>query len=95
MEDKTKKYNIPQDETLEVAEPSISISPAFNPAQLEIIDMMSFVKSTQVLSQLKQSISDFFVKQAQDEIDRLWETGELNDDKIESFRQLHERTSYK
>ena len=63
----------------------------FNPAQLEIIDMMSFVKTQDSLLQLKQVISDFFVEKAQEEIDRLWDTG----DKVKSFRTLHERTPYK
>ena len=27
-------------------------------------------------------------------INRLWENGELNDERIESFRNLHERTPY-
>lgn len=66
----------------------------FNPAQLEIIDMMSFVKTQDSLHQLKQVISDFFVEKAQSEIDRLWETGELDESKVESFRNLHERTPY-
>lgn len=97
MEDKDKKYEVPQEEVLTAAEPAmVMTSPSvFNPAQLEIIDMMSFVKSSQTLSQLKQAISDFFVKQAQEEIDHLWETGDLNEDKVESFRHLHERTPYK
>lgn len=66
-----------------------------NPAQLEIIDMMSFVKTNDTLLQLKQIISDFFVGMAQQEIDKLWENGELNEQKVESFRKLHERTPYK
>lgn len=67
----------------------------FTPTQLEIIDMMSFVKQPETLDQLKQVISDFFAKQAQEEIDRLWDCGDLTDDKVESFRTLHERTPYK
>lgn len=66
-----------------------------NPAQLEILDMMSFVKSEETLNDLKQIISDYFARQAQEEINRLWETGELNKNKVESFRNLHERTPYK
>ena len=54
----------------------------FNPAQLQVLDMMS-------------AISDYFAKQAQKEIDRLWENGELNEEKVEKFYQLHERTPYK
>ena len=67
---------------------------SLNQAQLQILDMMSFVKSDKVLDDLKKVISDYFVRQAQDEINRLWETGELNETKVEGFRNLHERTPY-
>lgn len=40
-------------------------------------------------------VSDYFAKRAQDEIDRMWASGELTDEKLESFRTLHERTPYK
>lgn len=66
----------------------------FSPVQLEIIDMMSFVKTQDSFQQLKQAISDFFVQKAQLEIDRLWETGDLSEEKVEGFRRLHERTPY-
>ena len=66
-----------------------------NEAQLQILDMMSFIKSEETLNDLKKVISDFFAQQAQDEIDRLWENGELNEAKVEDFRKLHERTPYK
>lgn len=67
----------------------------FTPAQLEIIDMMSFAKTNETLAQLKQVISDFFLQQAQKEIDKMWESGEMTEEKLESFRYLHERTAYK
>ena len=66
-----------------------------NEAQLQILDMMSFIKSEETLNDLKKVISDFFAQQAQNEIDRLWENGELNEAKVEDFRKLHERTPYK
>lgn len=66
----------------------------FNQAQLDLLDMMSFVKSPHMLSELMQVISDYFAKQAEEEIDRLWEDGTLSEDKVESFRHLHERTPY-
>lgn len=66
----------------------------FNPAQLQLLEMMSFVKSEKALSDLKQVISDYFASQAQAEIDRLWDEGFLTEEKVESFRNLHERTSY-
>ena len=67
----------------------------FNPAQMQLLEMMSFVKSDRALNGLKQAISDYFATQAQEEIDRLWEKGALNEDKVEGFRNLHERTPYK
>ena len=63
----------------------------FNQAQLELLDMMSFVKSPMMLSELRQVVSDYFAKQVQEEIDRLWENGTLDEAKVESFRHLHER----
>lgn len=62
--------------------------------QMEILNLMSFIKSPETLLLLKQSISDFFAQKAEDELNRLWENGELNDERIESFRNLHERTLY-
>ena len=67
----------------------------FNPAQMQLLEMMSFVKSDKALDGLKQAISDYFAVQAQNEIDRLWNAGVLNEKKVEEFRQLHERTPYK
>lgn len=67
----------------------------FNQAQMQLLDMMSFVKTSEGLDRLNKALSDYFVRQAQEEIDHLWETGELNEEKVESFRHLHERTPYK
>ena len=70
-------------------------STVFNPAQLQLLEMLSFIKSNESLAELKQAISNHFADLAQREIDRLWENGELNESKVESFRNLHERTPYK
>ena len=69
-------------------------STVFNNAQMELLDMMSFVDTPEMLAQLKQAISDFFARRAEEEIDRLWETGALDEQKVENFRNLHERTLY-
>jgi len=69
-------------------------STVFNNAQMELLDMMSFVDTPEMLAQLKQAISDLFARRAEEEIDRLWETGALDEQKVENFRNLHERTPY-
>lgn len=66
----------------------------FNQAQLQLLDMMSFVKTPEALSDLNKAISDYFVKKADEEMSRMWDEGTLDKDKIESFRNLHERTPY-
>ena len=67
----------------------------FNNAQLEILNLMAYAKSNETLSDLKQAISDFFAQKVENEINLLWQNGELSDEKVESFRTLHERTPYK
>ena len=44
----------------------------FNQAQLELLDMMQWVKSPEVLAELKQVISDFFAKKGQEELDAMY-----------------------
>ncbi len=65
----------------------------FNQAQMQLLDLMSFVKLPEALDRLNKAISDYFAREAQKAIDRLWESGDLNEDKIEGFRRLHERKS--
>ena len=43
---------------------------------------------------MKKEISDYFVERADAELDRMWNEGTLNEERIESFRHLHERTPY-
>lgn len=69
-------------------------SATLNPAQMQILDMMSFVKTPEALKELNQVISDFFVQKADAEMEQMWEEGALNKERIESFRKLHERTPY-
>lgn len=65
-----------------------------NDAQLELLKMMSFFSTPEALGDLKQAISNYFAKKAEDEIDRLWKNGTLTEAKVEGFRSLHERTPY-
>ena len=67
----------------------------FNQAQLELLDMMQWVKSPEALAELKQVISDFFAKKGQEELDALWERGEMTEEKLKNFETLHERTPYR
>ena len=67
---------------------------AFNQAQMQILDMMSFVKTPEALSDLNKVISDYFLRKADAEMNKMWNEGSLSDERIEGFRHLHERTPY-
>ena len=65
-----------------------------NEAQLQILDMMSFVKTPEALMELKRVISDYFVQKADAEMNKMWDDGTLSEERMENFRHLHERTPY-
>lgn len=67
----------------------------FNDAQVDLINMMQWVKTPEALADLKQAISDSFAKKVKEEMDRMWENGEMTQDKVDSFATLHERTPYR
>ena len=41
-----------------------------------------------------KTIIDYLGAQLKKELDRLWTDGTLNEEKVEGFRTLHERTPY-
>ena len=65
-----------------------------NQAQLQILAMLSFIKTPEALRDLNKVITDYLVKMADAELDRMWNEGTMNEESIESFRHLHERTPY-
>ena len=59
----------------------------------EAIDKIGILNRDKFEQDLKKEFkANHFAELAKKEIDRLWETGELNEEKVESFRHLHERT---
>ena len=66
----------------------------FNNAQLEILDLMSYVESKETLDEIRDMLSRYFAEKAQKEIDKLWEAGTINDDVVEGWKTEHMRTPY-
>ncbi len=56
--------------------------------------MLSFIDTQEALLDSNKVISDYFVRKADAEMDKMWSDGTLNEEKIEKFRLLHERTPY-
>ncbi len=67
----------------------------FNKAQLHLLQLMSHIKTDEELEELRQVISDYFADKAQKEIDRLWDVGVLNQEKLDGMLKEHLRTPYK
>lgn len=66
----------------------------FNPAQLEILDLMSYVDNEDTLNEIKDMLSHYFAQKAEASIDKLWEEGKINDLVIENWKHEHLRTPY-
>ena len=45
----------------------------FNAAQLEILDLMSYVESDDTLNEIKDMLSAYFARKAEIAIDKLWD----------------------
>ena len=68
--------------------------PIFNKAQIELLDTMASIESDEELMALKHAISEFFARRADEEMDRLWQSGEWNEQTLENLRSAHYRTPY-
>lgn len=65
-----------------------------NAAQIELLNSVAHLDSEEDLRELKHTLSLFFAKLADKEMDRLWDEGILNEEVIESWRHEHMRTPY-
>ena len=66
----------------------------FNAAQLEILDLMSYVESDDTLNEIKDMLSAYFAQKAEIAIDKLWDSGKLNDQVIDQWKNEHMRIPY-
>ena len=67
----------------------------FTPFQIEMLEMVSKVTSEREMRDIRRLLGQYFAKQAEDAIDRLWDDGVLNDEVIEGWKHEHMRTPYR
>ena len=60
-----------------------------------MFNMVSHIKSAVGLEQLREQLAAFYAQKVDDEMDQLWESGEWNEEKLQSLRGSHFRTPYK
>ena len=51
--------------------------------------MFNYCKTEESMEELKNVLSDFYAQKVQEEADRLWSSGELNNDAIERILNEH------
>lgn len=67
----------------------------FNKAQLEMLDIMAGVRSDEELEELKHTISEFYAKRADREMEKLWQSGQWNEQTLKDLGNAHYRTPYR
>ncbi|MFI3188191.1 hypothetical protein BCS42_02190 [Crenothrix sp. D3] len=64
------------------------------PLQLELLKLFSYQINNQQLTDIKNILADYFANQATQEMDKLWEANEWNDDTMDEWANEHLRTPY-
>ena len=64
-------------------------------AQLELMNAAANVASQEDLDALRLTLSLFFAERAQQAIDKMWDGGTFNQEKVNELRGQHLRTPYK
>ena len=64
----------------------------FSPAQMHLVTLMSHIKSEDALDQLRDQLADFYARQIDEDMEQLWESGEWNEQKLQSLQNAHFRS---
>ena len=62
--------------------------------QLHILEMLNRCRTEESLNLLKKTLFDFYVKEAEQEAERLWNAGVISEEKIQQWGKEHMRTPY-
>lgn len=66
----------------------------FTPAQVQVLNLVSHIRTTVGLEQLRKQLAAFYAKQIDEEMDTLWENGLFDDKRMKELRGSHFRTPY-
>ena len=69
-------------------------STVFNPMQLQLLRMFSYVKTDEQLKEIKAALADFFFKRVEEGLDALVESGKWSKEKSDAIMQEHIHTPY-
>lgn len=67
----------------------------FNPTQLYLLKMFSYVDTETELNDIKNLLASYYAKKVEDGMNKLWDSGVWNEKKNEEILKDHLRTPYK
>ena len=66
-----------------------------NAAQMDFLRLLGHFKTEEQVNELRQVVCDYYARKIDEEMDKLWESGEWDEKKLEELRDAHLRTPYK
>ena len=66
-----------------------------NEAQLSMLRLLGSMKTIEEVDELRQIICDYYARRVDEEVDKLWESGQWNNEMNETVLKEHLRTPYK
>ena len=67
---------------------------ALNEAQMSILRLLGSMKTVEEVNELRQVICDYYARRVDDEVEKLWESGQWDNEKNEAVLSEHLRTPY-
>ena len=68
---------------------------SLNKAQMDILRLLEHIKTEEEAEELRDVISNFYARKAEEAMDRLWEAGLWDQEKNDAILKEHLRTPYK
>lgn len=68
---------------------------AFNPVQQHLLKLFAFDGSEEKLLEVKEVLTKYFSQKLDKRLNELWDSGVLNQDKLDELRTRHLRTDLK
>ena len=67
-----------------------------NATQIHFLQTLQFVKTTQMMHELQQVVSDFYFKKMNEEANKWWDENNMTTEKFEEMcKDIHYRIPYK
>lgn len=67
----------------------------FNQAQRDVLNVVSVLHTDEEVKALRKVLIKFMNERLQTEMDKLWDSGEWSEDKLERMKGEHLRTTYR